>query len=85
MFEFQGGKKMPNLFYSFGIISLTYLRIRRVNLIGEHIDYCGYGVCPMALEQDVLLAAAVRDDYKLVLYNIDLNYCEYSCSILNIS
>ena len=38
----------------------------RVNLIGEHIDYCGYGVHPMAIEQDILVAVAYSNDGAFV-------------------
>jgi N-acetylgalactosamine kinase len=46
----------------------------RVNLIGEHIDYCGYGVLPMALEQDIAIAFAPNDDNVLVISNTDNKY-----------
>ena len=43
----------------------------RVNIIGEHIDYCGYAVLPAALEQDFLMAYTVNDSDKIELANID--------------
>lgn len=41
---------------------------------GEHIDYCGYGVLPMAIEQDVIIAVHVTDDNKLSLSNVNEEY-----------
>eukprot|EP00095_Tigriopus_kingsejongensis_P011971 maker-scaffold906_size82779-snap-gene-0.11 protein:Tk11971 transcript:maker-scaffold906_size82779-snap-gene-0.11-mRNA-1 annotation:"n-acetylgalactosamine kinase-like" len=44
----------------------------RVNLIGEHIDYCGYGVHPMAIDQDILVGVTKSDTPRaLCLANAD--------------
>eukprot|EP00199_Chlamydomonas_sp_CCMP681_P000663 CAMPEP_0119110478 /NCGR_PEP_ID=MMETSP1180-20130426/29909_1 /TAXON_ID=3052 ORGANISM="Chlamydomonas cf sp, Strain CCMP681" /NCGR_SAMPLE_ID=MMETSP1180 /ASSEMBLY_ACC=CAM_ASM_000741 /LENGTH=494 /DNA_ID=CAMNT_0007096833 /DNA_START=45 /DNA_END=1529 /DNA_ORIENTATION=- len=42
----------------------------RVNLIGEHIDYEGYGVLPMAINQDTIVAIAKGGD-QIVVSNLD--------------
>jgi galactokinase len=36
----------------------------RVNIIGEHIDYCGYSVLPAAIEQDFVIAYSVVEEGK---------------------
>ncbi|XP_012279554.1 N-acetylgalactosamine kinase isoform X2 [Orussus abietinus] len=56
----------------------------RVNLIGEHVDYCGYSVCPMAIEQDILLAVASSDDDQLRLTNLDPRYEDFHCDLENL-
>ena len=43
----------------------------RVNIIGEHIDYCGYAVHPMAIDQDMLVAVRRNEEGGLVLRNMD--------------
>ncbi|XP_011313985.1 N-acetylgalactosamine kinase [Fopius arisanus] len=48
----------------------------RVNLIGEHIDYSGYAVCPMAIEQNILVAIGQSKDDRISITNIDPKYEE---------
>jgi len=43
----------------------------RVNLIGEHIDYCGLPVFPMAIQRSVRIAFDARRDQQIRLANRD--------------
>lgn len=38
--------------------------------LGEHIDYCGYSVLPMAIEQDVVIAVAPTQSQDILLSNV---------------
>jgi galactokinase len=60
----------------YGCLPQFYARAPgRVNIIGEHIDYCGYSVLPAALEQDFLMAYVTVEDGegadKICVANID--------------
>ncbi len=52
----------------------------RVNLIGEHTDYNGGYVLPIALKRDVRLAVRPRDDNRLVLHSVEYG-ADFDCSI----
>uniref|UniRef100_A0A8D0C741 Galactokinase 2 n=1 Tax=Scleropages formosus TaxID=113540 RepID=A0A8D0C741_SCLFO len=52
----------------------------RVNLIGEHIDYCGYAVLPMAIEQSILAAVSVNDTQSIQLANVNPQYKDFAVS-----
>lgn len=55
----------------------------RVNVIGEHVDYCGYAVFPMAIELDILIAVGTNTTGKLNLLNFNDTYPKFSCDINN--
>jgi N-acetylgalactosamine kinase len=46
----------------------------RVNLIGEHTDYNGYPVLPMAIDRDVVFVFAARTDARIDIINEDSSF-----------
>ncbi|CAI5438685.1 unnamed protein product [Caenorhabditis angaria] len=73
----------------YGIKPQVFIRCPgRVNLIGEHIDYHGYGVFPMAISASTVILAAKNEKNVLEFANVDPKYspwkselpCEWSGS-----
>ncbi|XP_064552411.1 N-acetylgalactosamine kinase [Drosophila montana] len=57
----------------YGVEPEFYVRVPgRVNIIGEHVDYCGYSVLPMAVEQSIILAVGTNPELAhLELHHLD--------------
>ena len=47
----------------------------RVNLIGEHTDYNGGFVLPMAIDRETVAAAAAREDRKVFVHSLNRGEC----------
>ncbi len=45
---------------------------------GEHIDYCGYSVLPMAVDQDIVSVFATSDDTEVQISNTDPSFKYYN-------
>lgn len=75
--------KLQDRFYEeFGCKPSFFVRVPgRVNIIGEHIDYCGYPVLPMALEQDILVAVGLINEPELRLRNTNSKYDTFDIKI----
>ena len=57
----------------------------RVNLIGEHIDYCQFSVLPMAIENDLMLACRLTSESEnpsITLTNHDSNFAQRKFCLL---
>lgn len=53
-----------------GVPPTLYTCPGRVNLIGEHLDYNGGAVLPLAIERGIALAARIRPDKRVILHSL---------------
>ena len=65
---------------AYGALPKFYCRAPgRVNIIGEHIDYCGYSVLPAAIEQDFIMAYSPVEEGEAGEAEIEIRNIDEAC------
>src|SRR5882757_10667745 len=64
----------------FGVVGKAFRAPARVNLIGEHTDYTGGLVMPMAIEFQTVAVVSPREDGRAVFYARNYEE-EFSCEV----
>jgi galactokinase len=68
----------------FGGLPEVFMRTPgRINLIGEHTDYNGGFVLPVALDRDVVLAFRPREDARICAANVEAEYPPFEFDLGN--
>lgn len=57
----------------------------RVNLVGEHTDYNGLPVLPIAIDRNILVAGAEAEDRQIRLRNLDSRFHSYAYDLSDLS
>lgn len=65
------------LFWLMKSMFVIYVSLNCCLFLGEHIDYCGYSVLPMAIEQDVVIAVATTEFEDILLSNVKSDVYRY--------
>lgn len=63
-----------SLSFTSRLATFFHVSVFMIWFTGEHVDYCGYSVLPMAIEQSILAAVSVNDSRTIQLANSNPQY-----------